>query len=145
MSLISSQHLNQVSANTLSANVIASDTSVTADVVHARSVTALQLSATTARGGLEALSAAGAINPNVLTTTITGSPFVTLYTLAAGTAGQLKNIVYVAEAPLSKAEVTPNNLIGGSYIEFTDVGNAVTLVYTGTAWAITGANGVAVF
>ncbi len=139
MSLMSSQYLNHLSANAIVNN------SVTGKSVNSVTVSGPVLQGSTIVGGLEALTAAGAIDPNVLTTTITAPEPTTEYTLAAGTAGQLKNIVLVAESDeFHRARVFPHAFIGGNgtYFTFNNVGGCATLVYTGAAWALTGAEGV---
>ena len=56
-------------------------------------------------------------------------------TLANGAQGQIKNIVYVAEAAGGDTGVlTPTNLGAGTTITFNAVGDACQLQYIGTDW-----------
>lgn len=83
------------------------------------------------RGGVQALSGAGAINTTTLVTawTTTGA---NAGTLADGVAGQIKIIycpVYVGDGTL-----TPTNLGAGTTITFNTAGDAVILLFNGTDW-----------
>ena len=63
-------------------------------------------------------------------------------TLANGTViGQLKIIVNDTDGGAS--ELTPASTLGYTYIDFTDDGDSVTLMWTGTAWAVVAAVKVA--
>lgn len=133
MSLLSSQNLNHLSVNDFN---VTNQLSVAGATTLSGSLTA----SGAVIGAVQALTGAGAVSLTTLTTTIEGTATGTAYSLAAGTAGQVKIVVYVAEdSPADTAILTPNSLVGGSTIGFNDVGDAAVLVYTGTAWAIAGA------
>lgn len=89
----------------------------------------------------QSLTGPGAINitqPITLITT-TGAD---AYTLAAGTAGQYKNIAMIGDG--GDATITPTGLIGGTTITFDAVGDTVQLFATGAGWLVVGGNGYAV-
>ena len=90
-------------------------------------------------GGVQALSGAGAVNVTTMLTSLTTTGAAQALTLADGTAGQIKMIVHAVDG--GSAVLTPTTKIGFSTITFTNVGDAVTLVYTAAGWAIVGING----
>lgn len=93
------------------------------------------------KGGVQALSAAGAVNLTTLVTTIASGGAIAL-TLADGAAGQVKVISMITDG--GDATLTPTNLQGGTTIVFGDVGDTVTLVFVGTKWAVIGNTGATI-
>ena len=86
-------------------------------------------------GGAQALSGAGAVNITQLTTKFTSTATGNALTLADGVEGQIKVIVYVAEAAAGDTGIlTPTNLGAGTTITFNAVGDACILQYLGTDW-----------
>jgi len=96
-------------------------------------------------GAVQALSGAGAVNITTLTTAFTSTATGNALTLADGVAGQLKTIVYVAEAAGGDTGIlTPTNLGGGTTITFNAVGDSVTLQFIGADWWVIGLRGAVV-
>ena len=86
-------------------------------------------------GGAQALSGAGAVNITQLTTKFTSTATGNALTLADGVEGQIKVIVYVAEAAGGDTGVlTPTNLGAGTTITFNAIGDACILQFLGTDW-----------
>jgi hypothetical protein len=86
-------------------------------------------------GGAQALSGAGAVNITQLTTKFTSTAAGNALTLADGVEGQMKVIVYVAEAAGGDTGIlTPANLGAGTTITFNNVGDACILQFLGTDW-----------
>ena len=86
-------------------------------------------------GAAQALSGPGAVNITQPTTAFTSTAAGNALTLADGVAGQLKTIVYVAEAAVGDTGVlTPTNLGAGTTITFNAVGDACILQFLGTDW-----------
>jgi hypothetical protein len=86
-------------------------------------------------GTVQALSGPGAVNLTTLTTAFTSTATGNALTLADGTAGQLKMIVYVAEAAGADTGIlTPTNLGGYTTITFNAVGDSCLLQFIGTDW-----------
>jgi hypothetical protein len=86
-------------------------------------------------GSVQALSGAGAVNLTTYTTAFTSTAAGNALTLADGAQGQIKNIVYVAEAAGGDTGVlTPTNLGAGTTITFNAVGDSCQLQYIGTDW-----------
>jgi hypothetical protein len=84
---------------------------------------------------VQALSGPGAINITQPVTAFTSTATGNALTLTDGVAGQLKTIVYVAEAAGADTGVlTPTNLGAGTTITFTNVGDACILQFIGTEW-----------
>lgn len=84
---------------------------------------------------VQALSGAGAVNITQPVTKFTSTATGNALTLADGVEGQLKTIVYVAEAAGADTGVlTPANLGAGTTITFNDVGDACILQFLGTDW-----------
>jgi len=93
-------------------------------------------------GTIQALSGAGAVNLTTLTTAFTSTATGNALTLANGTAGQLKTIVYVAEAAAGDTGIlTPTNLGGYTTITFTNVGDSCLLQFIGTDWWVISVQG----
>jgi hypothetical protein len=96
-------------------------------------------------GAVQALSGPGAVNVTQLTTAFTSTGTGDALTLADGVAGQLKTIIYVAEAAGADTGVlTPANLGSGTTITFNAVGDSVTLQFVGTDWWVVGLRGAVV-
>ena len=86
-------------------------------------------------GTIQSLSGPGAVNITTLTTAFTSTGAGNALTLADGTAGQLKMIVYVAEAAGGDTGVlTPTNLGAYTTITFNAVGDSCLLQFIGTDW-----------
>jgi hypothetical protein len=86
-------------------------------------------------GSVQALSGAGAVNLTTYTTAFTSTAAGNALTLANGAQGQIKNIVYVAEAAGGDTGVlTPTNLGAGTTITFNAVGDSCQLQFIGTDW-----------
>jgi hypothetical protein len=96
-------------------------------------------------GAVQALSGPGAVNITTLTTAFTSTGTGDALTLADGVAGQLKTIVYVAEAAGGDTGVlTPANLGSATTITFNAVGDSVTLQFIGADWWVIGFRGAVV-
>ena len=96
-------------------------------------------------GAVQALSGAGAVNITTLTTAFTSTATGNALTLVNGAVGQIKTIVYVAEAAGADTGVlTPTTRVGYSTITFTNVGDSVTLQYFTQGWAVIGVRGATV-
>jgi hypothetical protein len=96
-------------------------------------------------GTIQSLSGPGAVNITTLTTAFTSTGTGDALTLADGAQGQLKTIIYVAEAAGGDTGVlTPTNLGSATTITFNAVGDSVTLQFAGTDWWVVGLRGAAV-
>lgn len=85
--------------------------------------------------GVQALSGPGAVNITQPVTKFTSTATGNALTLADGVEGQLKTIVYVAEAAGGDTGIlTPTNLGAGTTITFNAVGDACILQFLGTEW-----------
>jgi len=86
----------------------------------------------------QALSGPGAVNVTTLSTKLTTTGTGDALTLADGTNGQLKTIVYAAEgAGADTAVLAPTTKTGYTTITFTAIGNAVTLqFFTTQGWMV---------
>lgn len=86
-------------------------------------------------GSVQALSGAGAVNLTTYTTAFTSTAAGNALTLGNGAQGQIKNIVYVAEAAGGDTGIlTPTNLGAGTTITFNAVGDSCQLQFIGTDW-----------
>lgn len=111
----------------------------------AQTFTGTQTFAGAVVGSVQALSGPGAVNVTTLTTAFTSTGTGDALTLADGVAGQLKAIVYVAEAAGADTGVlTPTNFGNGTTITFNAVGESVLLQFLGTDWWIVSNNGATV-
>jgi hypothetical protein len=100
---------------------------------------------TGASGAVQALSGPGAVNITSLATAFTSTAAGNALTLADGAQGQLKTIIYVAEAAGGDTGVlTPTNLGSATTITFNDIGDSVTLQFIGTDWWVVGFRGAVV-
>jgi len=100
---------------------------------------------TGASGAVQALSGPGAVNITSLATAFTSTATGNALTLADGAQGQIKTIIYVAEAAGGDTGVlTPTNLGSATTITFNAVGDSVTLQFAGTDWWVVGFRGAAV-
>lgn len=85
--------------------------------------------------GVQALSGPGAVNVTQPVTKFTSTAAGDALTLADGVEGQLKTIVYVAEAAGGDTGIlTPSNLGAGTTITFNNVGDACVLQFLGSDW-----------
>ena len=100
---------------------------------------------TGASGAVQALSGPGAVNITSLATAFTSTAAGNALTLADGAQGQIKTIIYVAEAAGGDTGVlTPTNLGSATTITFNAVGDSVTLQFAGTDWWVVGFRGAVV-
>lgn len=100
---------------------------------------------TGASATVQALSGPGAVNITSLATVFTSTATGNALTLADGAQGQLKTIIYVAEAAGGDTGVlTPANLGSATTITFNAVGDSVTLQFAGTDWWVVGFRGAVV-
>ena len=100
---------------------------------------------TGASATVQALSGPGAVNITSLATAFTSTATGNALTLADGAQGQLKTIIYVAEAAGGDTGIlTPANLGSATTITFNAVGDSVTLQFAGTDWWVIGFRGAVV-
>jgi hypothetical protein len=100
---------------------------------------------TGASATVQALSGAGAVNITSLATAFTSTATGNALTLADGAQGQIKTVIYVAEAAGGDTGVlTPTNLGSATTITFNSVGDSVTLQFAGTDWWVVGFRGAVV-
>ena len=100
---------------------------------------------TGASGAVQALSGPGAVNITSLATAFTSTAAGNALTLADGAQGQIKTIIYVAEAAGGDTGVlTPTNLGSATTITFNAIGDSVTLQFAGTDWWVVGFRGASV-
>jgi hypothetical protein len=100
---------------------------------------------TGASATVQALSGPGAVNITALATAFTSTGTGDALTLADGVAGQLKTIVYVAEAAGADTGIlTPANLGSATTITFNNIGDSVTLQFIGADWWVIGFRGAVV-
>ena len=100
---------------------------------------------TGASATVQALSGAGAVDITSLATAFTSTAAGNALTLADGAQGQIKTIIYVAEAAGADTGVlTPTNLGSATTITFNAVGDSVTLQFAGTDWWVVGFRGAVV-
>jgi len=96
-------------------------------------------------GAVQTLPGPGAVNLTTSTTSFTSTAAGNALTLADGAQGQIKIIVYVAEAAGGDTGIlTPTNLGSATTITFNTIGDAVTLQYVGTDWWVVGLRGAVV-
>lgn len=96
-------------------------------------------------GAVQALSGSGAVNLTTSTTSFTSTATGNTLTLADGSQGQIKIIVYIAEALVGDTGIlTPTNLGSATTITFNTIGDAVTLQFVGTDWWVVGFRGAVV-
>jgi hypothetical protein len=100
---------------------------------------------TGASATVQALSGPGAVNVTSIATAFTSTATGNALTLADGAQGQLKTIIYVAEAAGGDTGIlTPANLGSATTITFNAVGDSVTLQFAGTDWWVVGFRGAVV-
>ena len=100
---------------------------------------------TGASATVQALSGPGAVNITSLATAFTSTAAGNALTLADGAQGQIKTVIYVAEAAGGDTGVlTPANLGSATTITFNAVGDSVTLQFAGTDWWVVGFRGAVV-
>lgn len=84
---------------------------------------------------VQTLTGPGAVNITQTVTKFTSTATGDALTLADGVEGQIKVIVYIAEAAGADTGVlTPTNLGAGTTITFTNVGDSCILQFLGTDW-----------
>ncbi len=91
----------------------------------------------------ETIIAAGVVSVAIVTSLLSSGATAIALTLANGNNGQLKIITMTANAG-GAVTITPANLLGGSTIQFSGVGQSVILLFTGTTWAVISNNGATV-
>ena len=85
----------------------------------------------------------GAVNVTTAITHLTSTSADTGVTMAAGTEGQIKWVVFVADG--GDATLTPTNSAGDyTTILFTAIGQNVALMYTNTLWHVLSVRGATV-
>ena len=100
---------------------------------------------TGASATVQSLSGPGAVNITSLATAFTSTATGNALTLADGVQGQLKTIIYVAEAAGGDTGIlTPTNLGSATTITFNAVGDSATLQFAGTDWWVVGFRGAVV-
>jgi hypothetical protein len=100
---------------------------------------------TGASATVQSLSGPGAVNITSLATAFTSTAAGNALTLADGAQGQLKTVIYVAEAAGGDTGVlTPTNLGSATTITFNAVGDSATLQFAGTDWWVVGFRGAVV-
>lgn len=100
---------------------------------------------TGASDAVQALSGPGAVNITSLATAFTSTAAGNALTLADGAQGQIKTVIYVAEAAGGDTGVlTPTNLGSATTITFNAIGDSVTLQFAGTDWWVVGFRGAVV-
>jgi hypothetical protein len=93
---------------------------------------------------VQSLSGPGAVNITQPVTKFTSTATGNALTLADGVEGQLKTIVYVAEAAGADTGIlTPTNLGAYTTVTFNAVGDACILQFLGTDWWVISARGAA--
>ena len=99
----------------------------------------------TIRGGVQALSGAGAANLTDLITELTTAAGAAAVTLADGsTSGQIKIINHIVDGG-GTATVTPVTFASGTTVAFDAVAESVTLVWNSTiGWVASSVNGATV-
>ena len=87
----------------------------------------------------QALTAAGAVNITTPVTTVASSSAIAL-TLADGTQGQIKVIVFITDG--GDATLTPATMNDGTTLTFADAGDSAILMWIGASgWQVIGAWG----
>jgi hypothetical protein len=100
---------------------------------------------TGASATVQSLSGPGAVNITSLATAFTSTATGNALTLADGAQGQLKTVIYVAEAAGGDTGIlTPTNLGSATTITFNAVGDSATLQFAGTDWWVVGFRGAVV-
>jgi hypothetical protein len=91
----------------------------------------------------ETITSAGVVSVAIVTSLLSSGSTAIALTLANGNNGQLKIITMSANGG-GAVTITPANLLGGSSISFSSVGQSVILLFTGTTWAVISNNGATV-
>ena len=90
-------------------------------------------------GSIDLLIGPGAADVSTLTTEFESTGTGDALTLADGFVGQIKTVIYTAEAAGTDTGIlTPDTPLGYSTITFNDVGDSVTLQYSSLGWAVVG-------
>lgn len=90
-------------------------------------------------GDTQTLVGPGAVDVITLTTEFESTGTGDALTLADGSLGQIKTIIYTVEAAGADTGIlTPATPLGYSTITFNDIGDSVTLQYSSSGWAVIG-------
>lgn len=90
-------------------------------------------------GSIQPLLGPGAVDVVTLTTEFESTGTGNALTLVDGQTGQIKTVIYTAEAAGADTGIlTPDTPLGYSTITFNDVGDSVTLQYSSLGWAVIG-------
>lgn len=96
-------------------------------------------------GIIQGLTGPGAVDLITLTTEFESTGTGDALTLADGSLGQIKTIIYTVEAAGADTGIlTPDTPLGYSTITFNDIGDSVTLQYSSSGWAVIGVYNAAV-
>ena len=111
----------------------------------ARATPNVLLSGAKTIGAVQTITASGAISLNTLVTILDSTSGAQSLTLAAGVAGQVKIISMKTDSGDATLTESNGNLQGVSTsIVWNDVGDGVTLLYTGAKWVVVGQYGVTI-
>jgi len=84
----------------------------------------------------QAMTSAGAVSLTTTLTTVASSSAITL-TLANGTQGQIKIIVFITDG--GNVTLMPSTMVGGTTLTFADVGDSAILMWIGVSgWQVIG-------
>ena len=84
----------------------------------------------------QAMTSAGAVSLTTTLTTVASSGATTL-TLANGTQGQIKIIVFITDG--GNVTLMPSTMVGGTTLTFADVGDSAILMWIGASgWQVIG-------
>ena len=84
----------------------------------------------------QAMTSAGAVSLTTTLTTVASSSAITL-TLANGTQGQIKIIVFITDG--GNVTLMPSAMVGGTTLTFADVGDSAILMWIGVSgWQVIG-------
>lgn len=120
---------------TFNSNTIYHAGNLTASVINALTDTHDDITATSE-------GVAASISTQTTFVTTNGDSDLDNVTLADGTEGQVKHIVCVAEGNAADTwKITPANMVGGTQITFSGVGDGCTLVMYSAGWVVSGNNG----
>ena len=115
------------------------------DAGSARATPNVLLSGAKTIGAVQTITASGAISLNTLVTVLDSTSGAQSLTLAQGVAGQVKIISMKTDGGDATLTESNGNLQGVSTsIVWNDVGDGVTLLYTGAKWVVVGNYGVTI-
>ncbi len=111
----------------------------------ARATPNVLLSGAKTVGAVQTITSSGAVSLNTLVTILDSTSGAQSLTLAAGVAGQVKIISMKTDGGNATMTASDGNLQGVSTsIVWNDVGDGVTLIYTGAKWVVVGNYGVTI-